>query len=64
VSFSDYFLVIQGFSLAIHIRTHHDFSKFFSECWLVDPVQWLVCPFYLSLPHGLKPFVTPLIIAV
>jgi len=29
VNFSDYFPVIQGFSLAIHIRIHHDFSSFF-----------------------------------
>jgi len=29
----------------------------------VDPVQWPVAAFYLSLPPWLKPLVTPLIIA-
>jgi len=43
--FSDYFSVIYGFSTAIHIRIHHHFLSFFSECWLVDPVQWPVGPF-------------------
>jgi len=32
--FSEYFLVIQGFSIANHIRIYHNFSRF-SECWLV-----------------------------
>jgi len=63
VSFSDYFPVIQGFSLTIHTGLTM-ISQFFSECWLVDPVQWPVGPFYLSLPPWLKPFVTPLIIFV
>jgi len=45
------------YSLAIHIRIHHHFSSFFSECWLVDPVQWPVGPFYLSFPPWVKTLV-------
>jgi len=63
VSFLDYFPVILGFSLATTSGLTM-ISQVFSECWLVDPVQWTVGPFYLSLPPWFKPFVTPLIIAV
>ena len=42
--FSDYFPVMQGFSSAIHNRIHYHFSSFFSECWLLDSVQWPVGP--------------------
>jgi len=40
-----------GFTIILHV---------FSECWLVDPVQWPEGPFYLSLPPLLKTLVTPL----
>jgi len=53
--FSDDFLMIEDFSLAIHIWIHHHLSNFISECWLVDRVHWSMGPFYLSLPPWLKP---------
>ena len=42
--FSERFPVIYGFSIDINIRIHHHFS-FFSECWLVGPLQLSMGPF-------------------
>ena len=40
------------------------FLKFFSECCLVDPLQWEVDPFQLSFLSWLKPLVTPLLLCI
>jgi len=34
----------------IHTRIHHYFSRFFSECSLMDHLQSLVCLFQVSFP--------------
>jgi len=62
--FSDYFPVIQDFIISPSASGFTIISEVFSECWLVDPIQWPVGPFYLSLLPWVKTLVTPLIIAM
>ena len=62
LAFSEYFPSIYGLSIAIHLRIHHHFSSWFSECWLVHPLQRPVGFFQLSLsPWFKQPLVTPLV---
>ena len=49
-----------GFYFSHPHRIHQHFSSFFSECWLVDLLQWPVGPFQLRLSPWIKPLVTPL----